>query len=107
LYYFKKQQVVLMPQLDLFTYSSQCFWFLIVFYTFYFFFIYHYAVSVAFVLKMRQKLFSLHDTKSKGSDSLLNLEDTYLLLVIENSSEIDEISLDGLDMSEIDAYLKK
>ena len=72
-----------MPQFDIYSFSSQCFWVLFIFYLVYFVLVYYYVVSIASVLKIRQKLISLYSISNKKDFVSLNLFDKYISFIVK------------------------
>jgi hypothetical protein len=72
-----------MPQFDFYSFSSQVFWSLFGFLTFYFFILRSYLVHFSTVLKMRSKL-ALSYLKTNSNDSTIDIYSSFIALIIKN-----------------------
>ena len=60
----------MLAQFDLYSYSSQTFWTIFCFFTFYFFISYFFLTNLGYVLKMREKAQNSYSTETKINDVL-------------------------------------
>lgn len=67
-----------MPQFDFYSFSSQTFWLLSIFFIFYFFILYFYLANFSEVLKMRKKIFALYSSTSGVNKNMLNFYNLFM-----------------------------
>jgi hypothetical protein len=69
----------MLAQFDLYSYSSQTFWVIVCFFTFYFFISYYILTNLCYVFKMREKAQNLYSLGLKNSSILFDHNLSYFL----------------------------